>query len=106
MPPVRSCNSALTHVINPASDLMSSPAAALAKRPARSRHSAEGSALAGPRHENHRPSAGTIMQMLTRALVLMHMFRMARPPALLSWHGRIPCDTLYSAPHCAWTTAN
>ena len=98
MPTVRSWISALTHVINLASDRRSSSAAGFAKRAARSRHSAEGSAWAGPRSETHRPSAGTMTQMLRRVLVRMHMFLMARPLAPVSRHGRMPCDTPCSAP--------
>ena len=81
VPPARSCISALTHAINPASDGRSRAAAAVAKRAARSRHSAEGSAWAGPRADTHRPSAGMMTQMLTRVLLPMRMFLMARPLA-------------------------
>ena len=98
VPPARSCISALTHVINPASDGRSRAAAAFAKRAARSRHSAEGSAWAGPRADTHRPSAGMMTQMLTRIRVPMRRFLMARPLAFLVWDTRIPWEPSCSPP--------
>jgi hypothetical protein len=100
----RSCISPLTHVTSPASALKSSSAAPLAKRAARSRHSAEGSALAGPRLDHHRPSARTMTQMRTRNCVPMCRRFIARPPTLVSRPDRLPRDSPRSALPCGSTT--
>lgn len=78
-PPVRADISALTHVINHASALRSSPPAASANRAARSRHSAEGSALTAPGVAAHRPSATTRTQIRARGRLSVRTLFMARP---------------------------
>jgi hypothetical protein len=78
-PPVRADISLLTHVINHASALRSSPPAASANRAARSRHSAEGSALTAPGVAAHRPSATTRAQIRALGHLSVRTLFMDRP---------------------------
>jgi len=78
-PPVRPDISLLTHVINHASALRSSPAADSANRAARPRHSADGSALAAPGAAAQSPSTKARAQIRARGRLSARTLFMARP---------------------------
>jgi len=103
-PPVRSCISALRHIIKPASACRSNSVAAVAKRAARSRHSAEGSAMAGAGAANHRPSARTTTQRRAHGRVPMHTLVTAHPLPLVLWLERMPFHFPCFALRWMWTS--
>src|SRR5512134_552270 len=85
VPPVGSCVAAVTH------------ATAVPSRAARSRHSAEVSALAEPKPDHHRPNARTKPQIRTQGRIVVCTLFIARPLTLVFWPDTVRGDFPRSA---------